>query len=59
LRHDVSVCLRISPPFASGNVKGLRALAINPVSSSPKAMARHRDLAIIAIKAKEKSARMK
>ena len=30
---------------------GLRAIAINPVSSSPKALARYRDLAVLAIEA--------
>ena len=32
---------------------GLRAMPINPVSSSPKALARYRDLAVLAIKARE------
>ncbi len=32
---------------------GLRAIAINPVSSSPKALARYRDLAVLAIEALE------
>lgn len=32
---------------------GLRAMAINPVSSSPKALARYRDLAVLAIEARE------
>ena len=32
---------------------GLRAIQINPVSSSPKALARYRDLAVLAIKARE------
>jgi hypothetical protein len=32
---------------------GLRAIAINPVSSSPKALARYRDLAVLAIEARE------
>jgi hypothetical protein len=36
-----------------GDVVGLRAVVINPVSSSPKAMARYRDLAVIAIEARE------
>lgn len=31
---------------------GLRAIAINPVSSSPKALARFRDLAVLAIEAR-------
>jgi hypothetical protein len=32
---------------------GLRAIAINPVSSSPKALACYRDLAVLAIEARE------
>lgn len=32
---------------------GLRAVQINPVSSSPKALARYRDLAVLAIEARE------
>jgi hypothetical protein len=36
----------------AGDVEGLKAIDINPVSTSPKAMARYRDLAIIAIKAR-------
>lgn len=32
---------------------GLRAIAINPVSSSPKALARYRDLAVLAIETRE------
>lgn len=32
---------------------GLRAVAINPVSSSPKALARYRDLAVLTIEARE------
>lgn len=32
---------------------GLRAMAINPVSSSPKALARYRDLAVLAIEVQE------
>ena len=32
---------------------GLRAVPINPVSSSPKALARYRDLAVLAIEAQE------
>ncbi len=34
-----------------GDIDGLRAVIINPVSSSPKAMARYRDLAVMAIEA--------
>lgn len=40
----------------AGDAKGLRAIAINPVSTSPKAMARYRDLAIIAIEARTRFA---
>ncbi len=36
----------------AGDVQGLKAIEINPVSTSPKAMARYRDLAIIAIEAR-------
>jgi hypothetical protein len=36
----------------AGDVEGLKAFAINPVSTSPKALARYRDLAIIAIEAR-------
>ena len=35
----------------AGDVEGLKAIEINPVSTSPKAMARYRDLAVIAIEA--------
>jgi hypothetical protein len=35
----------------AGDLKGLRAFAINPVSSSPKAIARYRDLCIIGLEA--------
>ena len=40
----------------AGDVEGLRALAINPVSTSPKAMARYRDLAVVAIEARRSAA---
>ena len=40
----------------AGDVEGLKAFAINPVSTSPKAMARYRDLAIIAIEARRTAA---
>ncbi|QYK41067.1 MAG: hypothetical protein KF887_17010 [Paracoccaceae bacterium] len=33
------------------DVSGLRAISINPVSSSPKALTRYRDLAVLAIEA--------
>jgi hypothetical protein len=35
-----------------GDIEGLRAVAINPVSSSPKALARYRDLCVIALEAR-------
>ena len=35
----------------TGDLKGLRAFEINPVSSSPKAIARYRDLCVIALEA--------
>ena len=40
----------------ASDLEGLKAIEINPVSTSPKAMARYRDLAIIAIKARCKAA---
>ena len=36
----------------TGDIAGLQAFEINPVSSSPKAMARYRDLCLIAITAR-------
>lgn len=39
----------------SGDLKALEAFEINPVSSSPKAMARYRDLCVIAVKARAKA----
>ena len=36
----------------AGDIAGLQAVEINPVSSSPKAMARYRDLCVIAITAR-------
>ena len=36
----------------AGDIAALRAFEINPVSSSPKAMARYRDLCVIAMKAR-------
>jgi hypothetical protein len=35
----------------AGDLKGLRAFEINPVSSSPKAIAGYRDLSIVALEA--------
>ncbi|MFZ4748638.1 MAG: hypothetical protein ACOYLK_17430 [Sphingomonas sp.] len=40
----------------AGDVEGLKAIEINPVSTSPKAMARYRDLAIIAMEARRTAA---
>ena len=37
---------------AAGDIAGLQAFEINPVSSSPKTMARYRDLCVIAITAR-------
>ena len=36
----------------AADIAGLRAFEINPVLSSPKAMARYRDLCVIAITAR-------
>lgn len=36
----------------AGDAEGLKAVALNPVSTSPRAMARYRDLAVIAIEAR-------
>lgn len=40
----------------AGDVEGLKAFAINPVSTSPRAMARYRDLAVIALEARRSAA---
>lgn len=37
----------------AGDIEGLKAIEINPVSTSPKAMARYRDLAIMALEARQ------
>lgn len=37
----------------AGDIDGLKALAINPVSTSPRAMARYRDLAVTALEARQ------
>jgi hypothetical protein len=37
----------------AGDIEGLKAMTINPVSSSPKAMARYRDLCVIALEARQ------
>lgn len=36
----------------AGNIEGLKAFPINPISSSPKAMDRYRNLAVIALEAR-------
>lgn len=40
----------------AGDIGALRAFEINPVSSSPKAMARYRDLCVIALEARAEAA---
>lgn len=40
----------------AGDVAGLRAMTINPTSTSPKALARYRDLAVTALTAKKAGA---
>lgn len=40
----------------AGDIEGLKAFEINPVSTSPRAIARYRDLAVIALEAKPKAA---
>lgn len=37
----------------AGDIEGLKAIEINPVSTSPKAMARYRDLAVMALEARQ------
>lgn len=39
----------------AGDLEGLRSFHVNPVSSSPKAIARYRDLAVIALEARGKA----
>jgi hypothetical protein len=41
---------------SAGDIAALRAFEINPVSSSPKAMARYRDLCVIALEARAEAA---
>lgn len=38
----------------AGDIDGLKAFPINPVSSSPKAIAKYRDLAVMALEARRK-----
>lgn len=40
----------------AGDSEGLKAIAINPVSTSPKAMARYRDLCVVALEARQQAA---
>jgi hypothetical protein len=37
----------------AGDIAGLKAIRINPVSTSPKAMARYRDLCVVALEARQ------
>ncbi|WP_051332519.1 hypothetical protein [Cucumibacter marinus] len=39
----------------AGNLEGLKAFEINPISSSPKAIAKYRDLCVIALEAQAKA----
>lgn len=41
----------------AGDIKGLKTYAINPVSSSPKAIAKYRDLCVIALEARAKTSK--
>lgn len=43
----------------AGDLKALKAFPINPISSSPKALARYRDLAVTALEAQAKAAKAK
>ena len=49
---DFSKPTQIVALAEAGDIAGLQAFEINPVSSSPKAMARYRDLCVIAITAR-------
>jgi len=40
----------------AGDTEGLKAMAINPASTSPRALARYRDLAVLAIEARKAAA---
>jgi hypothetical protein len=40
----------------AGDIGGLNAVEINPVSTSPKALARYRDLCVLALRAKQPAA---
>lgn len=40
----------------AGDIEGLKAIEIKPISSSPKAIARYRDLSVIALEAKPMAA---
>jgi hypothetical protein len=47
---------KLSELAGAGDIEALRAFEINPVSSSPKAMARYRDLCVIALEARAEAA---
>jgi hypothetical protein len=40
----------------AGDIEGLKAFEIKPVSTSPRAIARYRDLAVVALEARSRSA---
>ena len=43
----------------AGDIKGLKAYAIKPISSSPKALDRYRNYAVTALEAQKKAAKAK
>lgn len=45
----------VSALAARGDIDALRAFKINPVSSSPKALARYRDLCVVALSARKEA----
>lgn len=51
-RFRAKLALLVDMPTKT-DTSGLRVMQINPVSSSPKALARYRDLAVLAIEARE------
>ncbi|MGI0528015.1 hypothetical protein [Rhizobium giardinii] len=48
---------KIAALVEKGDVKALKAFPINPISSSPKAMDKYRNLAVIALEAQRKAAK--
>jgi hypothetical protein len=53
-RHSELVAL-----VEAGDLKALRAYKINPVSSSPKALDRYRNLSVVALESQRKAAKAK